>query len=1155
MSKAIRQENLYGAEDWTVIYTSFKNAEFKSYDFDTLRQAMVDYMQVNYAEEFNDYIQNSEFIALLDLVAFTGQNLAFRMDLNARENILDTAEKRESVLRIARMLSYKPKRVRPAQGLLKIVSVTTTAQLFDSTGNNLANQIITWGADPSELDYERFVRIMNDALGALNPIGTPVQRMSNNESGIVYETYDFNNSTPIVNQTLSAAADGLNLSFEIVPVKLDDAGMIAQKEPDFSSSFSMLYRNDGKGVGSAKTGFFLLTKQGYTVTETRRIQNPQASLVLDLANTPNISEDDFFVQTVDDSGNILKTWDRVGTLDLTNIVSSGYGNKNRDLFEVIYSDADVTSVKFGDGDFSNAPSGNIRLWYRIAQNDYVRVKTGDITGANFEIQYTDSDNNQQSVFLKLDLQENMITGLPAESITEIKNNAPEAFYSKNRMVTGDDYNGFLATLNNDVLLLKAENRTFSGHSRYVDLRDPTGKSRPLIEFADDGYLYREETKKTINIADVAANRSIDLLRWYIERSLNDIGLLNFYYGKLDIVGTGETTKFPTVKLNEETDYYTRTSVAISSTAALTSIDVVSINSLDPYDSFDESGGLVKINNELFTYTGLDKANNRFLGIKRAQQGTTAQAHVSGSKVTRMFDIRWRSVFTDLTSSNGYFSHNNYVSTPTQLGFSAGDVMRNLRPGALIKLDSATGDYEWTAVLDVSGDGLGVEDIYGNYTGKLQNGNGPVELSKSISGQRLLTEILPTFPRVFDDYIVEQALVFLDEKRSFGLAFDNLNGRWTIIDPDNTAGLDEISDFDSKNISTSWLIYVKRVDNSWNLIARQLDYVFGSRELIRFYNINFLPSFNTTFKNVSDDEISILSLGSDSKLKTIQKYKVSGYYVYDDGYTDNSKVKVSPIDADGDFLPDDPENFADVVNGGTLDIIEYQEGDFSYYVPAEGGNTSPVIKTVDGRDGVAFKWTHITGVDQTLNPSLTNIIDAYVLTKTYNEDFIAWKRKNNNTLDMPLPQTTEELRSNFRDISTFKMMTDEVIFHPAKFKPLFGSLSDPEFQATFKVVKNAKSRNTDNEIKSKVISAIDEFFAPGNFDFGEVFYFTELSTFVHNKLDGDINSIVIVPSSTNGRFGTLFQVQPNRDEVVTSVATVNDIVVINEITDKNIRIGR
>ena len=203
----------------------------------------------------------------------------------------------------------------------------------------------------------------------------------------------------------------------------------------------------------------------------------------------------------------------------------------------------------------------------------------------------------------------------------------------------------------------------------------------------------------------------------------------------------------------------------------------------------------------------------------------------------------------------------------------------------------------------------------------------------------------------------------------------------------------------------------------------------------------------------------------------------------------------------------------------------------------------------------FKWHHLVDIDQTLDPSLTNIIDVYVLTKSYNDDFQQWKKKNNAALKMPLPQTTEELRGNFRDLLSYKMMTDEVIFHPVKFKPLFGKLADIEFQAQLKVVKNPKSKLTDNEVKSKVIAAIDKFFTPGNFGFGEIFYFTELAAYIHTALSVDLNSVVLVPIGTESKFGTLFQIQPDRNEIVTSVATVNDVIVINEITDNNIRIGK
>jgi len=136
MSSTDRQNRLLVAEDWKRIYQSYKNADFQSYDFDNLRRTMISYLRENYPEDFNDYIDSSEYLAIIDLIAFLGQNLAFRVDLNARENFLETAERRESVLRLARLLSYNPKRNIAANGLLKIESVSTTETLFDSNNIN-----------------------------------------------------------------------------------------------------------------------------------------------------------------------------------------------------------------------------------------------------------------------------------------------------------------------------------------------------------------------------------------------------------------------------------------------------------------------------------------------------------------------------------------------------------------------------------------------------------------------------------------------------------------------------------------------------------------------------------------------------------------------------------------------------------------------------------------------------------------------------------------------------------------------------------------------------------------------------------------------------------------------------------------------------------
>ena len=137
MSSTNRQNRLLVAEDWSKVYQSFRNADFKSYDFDNLRRTMINYLRQNYPEDFNDYIESSEYLALIDLIAFLGQNIAFRIDLNARENFLELASRRESILRLARLLSYNPKRNIPANGLLKMESITTSEDVIDSNGTNL----------------------------------------------------------------------------------------------------------------------------------------------------------------------------------------------------------------------------------------------------------------------------------------------------------------------------------------------------------------------------------------------------------------------------------------------------------------------------------------------------------------------------------------------------------------------------------------------------------------------------------------------------------------------------------------------------------------------------------------------------------------------------------------------------------------------------------------------------------------------------------------------------------------------------------------------------------------------------------------------------------------------------------------------------------
>ena len=127
------------------------------------------------------------------------------------------------------------------------------------------------------------------------------------------------------------------------------------------------------------------------------------------------------------------------------------------------------------------------------------------------------------------------------------------------------------------------------------------------------------------------------------------------------------------------------------------------------------------------------------------------------------------------------------------------------------------------------------------------------------------------------------------------------------------------------------------------------------------------------------------------------------------------------------------------------------------------------------------------------------------------------------------------------------MSDTLIFNNARFKPLFGDKAEAALRATFKVVKNPNLVISDNDIKAAVVSAINAYFDTTNWDFGESFYFSELSAYLHSALTPKVSSIIIVPTDTALKFGNLYQINAEPDEIVISAATVNNVEVITAIT--------
>ena len=68
---------------------------------------------------------------------------------------------------------------------------------------------------------------------------------------------------------------------------------------------------------------------------------------------------------------------------------------------------------------------------------------------------------------------------------------------------------------------------------------------------------------------------------------------------------------------------------------------------------------------------------------------------------------------------------------------------------------------------------------------------------------------------------------------------------------------------------------------------------------------------------------------------------------------------------------------------------------------------------------------------------------------------------------------------------------------------------------------------------------------------ETFYYTELATYVHNQNLGDISSVVIVPQNDSSRFGNLFQIKAEPNELFFSTASVNDVEIVTGLTGNNL----
>lgn len=215
-------------------------------------------------------------------------------------------------------------------------------------------------------------------------------------------------------------------------------------------------------------------------------------------------------------------------------------------------------------------------------------------------------------------------------------------------------------------------------------------------------------------------------------------------------------------------------------------------------------------------------------------------------------------------------------------------------------------------------------------------------------------------------------------------------------------------------------------------------------------------------------------------------------------------------------------------------------------------TSYLVAT--GRGGLNFQYRHNSNNTTRIDPATTNIIDLYLVTQAYYTQYQNWINDTTGTVLLPPKPTIDELQQAYGDLDSYKMISDSVILNSVTFKPLFGTKAAPALQGTIKVIKNQNTVVSDSQIVSSVLAALNSYFTIDNFDFGDTFYMSELTAYLHVQLGSLISSVVLVSSNPNQTFGDLYEIKSQPNEIFVNGATANDIVVISALTPAALQRG-
>lgn len=1171
------------AETWRKLYQDYEGiVNFVDGDMESLVNSVRNYVYIQNPENANDYSESSEVGIMINALCYLGESIHYRVDFNAHDNFPLTTERKSSILNFAKFVSYAPQRLINASGIAKILQVSTTEDVRDSNNQSLKNNIIKWNDSTNTNWMEQFLLVLNSAFIYTNPFGKPIKNeMIGDVRSHLYELNSVVNNQ--CTYSFSANVNNTSMNFEVVNLDFDtDNDKYIERTPVPEQAFHIMYRTDGTGNTSDDTGFFVLWKQGSLQYLLQDFEEKIESQSIEISR-PNITNDDVWVQEIDtNTGYLKENWIKIEADEY--LVYNNNDLNVRNLYKVETNDNDMVTIKFGDGRFTDIPYGRFRFWFRTAPSTQLYIRPNDVSNVQVNIPYRSAKNTDDIYYLTIlfsvQNSSQINQSVASETTETIRERSVELYSTQNRMVNGQDYNIYPLKYSTLIRKAKAANRTFAGHSRYIDFNDPTGMYKDINTIAEDGILYKEDVLKTTEELFAAGGNNVEntqnLITQTIAPLLTSQMLSNFYFDKY--------SSYP-LRYNQKKMRWVSTYISSPSMTQGYFIDA-STNTRVPtefIESIISSGTMIRFVNTqnetkdddgykevwvkvnkievdedtsnrdyiMFIDNVLDENNTWYSDIKYNKFNTVLSEGVQEEMLECLDNGTSFGLTYDDQIAEWKVIDGNTLAYNTDFGFEP------------VIIDGVEKDPSWIVSVQYQA-GLSwlitiryLEYVFGsannvkfffNVDNSVNDTIEAINIKDVIKLFKINSLLSDTSKTLYNDYYWKPVDYF---EYSDGY-IDNSKLKITMEDSDKDGCPDnpvQFSEIINEQNQQKLFFYVNSEENNYETYASDVKEINDLWEIVKtsgtFYTDHSgtiiernrkLPEDITLEKAITLPNGQILPAGT--VLEQGNKYNAN---IVLTGY----KVSFRWASEDNPSIEDDD----DYLVYFEKEEVGSEMVNWDYENQKQETISSSTYTVKLGRADLIFQWKHYASKKYVVDPCPTNIIDIFALTQTYYDEVQEWKK--NMATDFPKTPTSFELKSQFYSLNNNKMLSDSIVWHPIQYKLLFGDYAKPELRCKFAVVKG-DTPISDNELKQYVIKYIDEYFA--TFDVSQKYYFTNLSTYIKNNLGSMINIIVPVPTYNNEKFGNLFEIVSDENEILMSCASVDNIQIISATTKNNIKIG-